>query len=157
MINHRNSIFSILVLCVSSFVTSCDSTTAQHSQDEFKNLFGPCDFERITADPIHYVAPWFHPAAAAVGAPSLERVEIKKSVAHKCGPPKADKHCIEDDFLFEPAAFDIVDAELVEHLRDHDLVVQREVDAVGLRAVPQRGVEEIEPFSRHDPTFGHQR
>ena len=39
MINHRNSIFSILVLCVSSFVTSCDSTTAQHSQDEFKNLF----------------------------------------------------------------------------------------------------------------------
>ncbi len=39
MINHRNSIFSILVLCVSSFVTSCDSTTAQHRQDEFKNLF----------------------------------------------------------------------------------------------------------------------
>jgi hypothetical protein len=39
MIKHRNSIFSILVLCVSSLVTSCDSTTAQHSQDEFKNLF----------------------------------------------------------------------------------------------------------------------
>jgi len=40
MSKHRNSIFSILVLCVSSSVTSCDSTTtAQHSQDEFKNMF----------------------------------------------------------------------------------------------------------------------
>ena len=47
------------------------------------------------------------------------------------------------------AALDIVDAELVEHLRDQLLVVQREIDAVGLRAVAQRGVEQIEAFAAH--------
>ena len=44
------------------------------------------------------------------------------------------------------AALDIVDAELVEHARDRDLVGEREIDAVGLRAVAQRGVEQIEAF-----------
>ena len=39
------------------------------------------------------------------------------------------------------AALDIVDAEFVEHAGDELLVVQREIDAVGLRAVAQRGVE----------------
>ena len=48
------------------------------------------------------------------------------------------------------AALDIVDAEIVEHARDGDLVGEREVDAVGLRAVAQRGVEEIEAFTGHD-------
>ena len=52
------------------------------------------------------------------------------------------------------AALDIVDAELVEQLRDRELVVQREVDAVDLRAVAQRGVEQIEAFAGHAP---HQR
>ena len=37
-------------------------------------------------------------------------------------------------------------------LRDRELVVEREVDAVGLRAVAQRGVEEIEAFAGHDGT-----
>ena len=41
------------------------------------------------------------------------------------------------------AAFDIVDAELVEHARDGELVGQREIDAIGLRAVAQRRVEQI--------------
>ena len=45
------------------------------------------------------------------------------------------------------AALDIVDAEIVEHVRDRELVVEREIDAVGLRAVAQRGVEEIEAFA----------
>src|ERR1051325_4106101 len=44
------------------------------------------------------------------------------------------------------AAFDVVDAELVEQLGDRELVVQREIDAVHLRAVAQRGVEKIEAF-----------
>ena len=48
------------------------------------------------------------------------------------------------------AALDIVDAELVEHARDGELVGEREVDAVGLRAVAQRGVEQIETFAGHD-------
>ena len=52
------------------------------------------------------------------------------------------------------AALDIVDAELVEHADDGELVGQREIDAVGLRAVAQRGVEQIEPLA-HDSH--HQR
>ena len=47
------------------------------------------------------------------------------------------------------AALDIVDAEFVQHLRDDLLVVQREIDAVGLRAVAQRGVEQIKAFAAH--------
>ena len=50
------------------------------------------------------------------------------------------------------AALDIVDAELVEHAGDGDLVLEREVDAVGLRAVAQRRVEEIEALAGHDAT-----
>ena len=45
------------------------------------------------------------------------------------------------------AAFDIVDAEFVEHAGDRKLVGQREVDAIGLRAVAQRSVEQIEAFA----------
>ena len=52
------------------------------------------------------------------------------------------------------AALDIVDAEFVQHLRDHLLVMQREIDAVGLRAVAQRGVEQIEAFAAHGGTPG---
>jgi hypothetical protein len=45
-----------------------------------------------------------------------------------------------------PAAFDIVDAELVEHQGDRHLVGRREVDALGLRAVAQGGIVEMEPL-----------
>ena len=47
------------------------------------------------------------------------------------------------------AGLDIVDAELVEHAGDGELVGEREVDAVRLRAVAQRGVEQIKPLARH--------
>ncbi len=47
------------------------------------------------------------------------------------------------------AALDIVDAEPVEHRSDAALVVEREVDAGGQRAVAHRRVEQIEAF------FGH--
>ena len=47
------------------------------------------------------------------------------------------------------AALDIVDAELVEELRDGDLVLEREVDAARLRAVAQGRVEEIETLFTH--------
>ncbi|MGY3410755.1 hypothetical protein ACVWZV_006868 [Bradyrhizobium sp. GM5.1] len=47
------------------------------------------------------------------------------------------------------AALDIVDAEFIEHLGDDLLVGQREIDAVGLRAVAQRGVEQIEALLAH--------
>ena len=52
------------------------------------------------------------------------------------------------------AALDIVDAEFVEHAGDDLLVMQREIDAVGLRAVAQRGVEQIEAFAAHDGAPG---
>jgi len=47
------------------------------------------------------------------------------------------------------AAFDIVDAKPVEHAGNRQLVGQREIDAIGLRAVAQRGVEQIEAFLSH--------
>ena len=49
------------------------------------------------------------------------------------------------------AALDIVDAQPVEHRGDVALVVEREVDAGGQRAVAHRRVEQIEAF------FGHER
>ena len=48
------------------------------------------------------------------------------------------------------AAFDIVDAELVEQLGDGLLVLKREIDARRLLAVAERGVEEV------DAGFGHE-
>ena len=53
------------------------------------------------------------------------------------------------------AALDIVDAKIVQHFGDRQLVAKREIDAVGLRAVAQRGVEEIEAFGRHGVTRGN--
>ncbi len=47
------------------------------------------------------------------------------------------------------AALDIIDADLVEHAHDHELVVEREVDARRLLAVAQGRVEEIEPLAGH--------
>src|SRR5690606_29998943 len=50
------------------------------------------------------------------------------------------------------AALDIIQAQVVEHAGDGELVGQREIDAIGLRAVPQRGVEQIDAFLAHaDP------
>ena len=51
-------------------------------------------------------------------------------------------------------ALDVIDAEFVQHAGDQLLVMQREIDAVGLRAVAQRGVEQIEAFAAHEGTPG---
>ena len=48
------------------------------------------------------------------------------------------------------AAFDIVDAELVEQSGDGDLVLDRKVDAWRLLAITQCGVEEKEALAAHD-------
>ena len=53
------------------------------------------------------------------------------------------------------AGLDVVDAEAVEQRDDGELVLQREIDAVGLRAVAQRGVEQIEAFAAHRITRGN--
>src|SRR6476660_9454557 len=47
---------------------------------------------------------------------------------------------------------DIVDAEHVELLGDQPFVLEREVDALGLRAVPERGVIEIKALATHRAT-----
>ena len=47
------------------------------------------------------------------------------------------------------AAFDIIDAEVVKHAGDCQLVGQREIDAIGLRTVAQRGVKQIQAFAGH--------
>src|SRR5215831_12036184 len=43
-----------------------------------------------------------------------------------------------------PAAFDVVDAEGVERLRERELVGQTQVDALTLGAVPQSGVVNLD-------------
>ena len=48
-----------------------------------------------------------------------------------------------------PAAFDVIDAQRVERERDLALVLDGEIHALRLRAVAQRGVEEIEALARH--------
>src|SRR6185312_8093820 len=48
-----------------------------------------------------------------------------------------------------PAALDIVDAGAVERLRDRLLVLHAEIDALRLRAVAQRRVEEIDALAGH--------
>ena len=50
------------------------------------------------------------------------------------------------------AALDIVDADIIEHGENGELVIEREVDAVCLRAVAQGGVEQVEAFSGHGET-----
>ena len=47
------------------------------------------------------------------------------------------------------AALHIIDAEIIEHPRDLALVLKGEIDARGLRAIAQGGVEEIEAFAHH--------
>ena len=53
------------------------------------------------------------------------------------------------------AGFDVIDAKIVEHVSDRKLVGQREIDAVGLRAVTQRGVEQIKTLAGHN--WSHHR
>ena len=48
------------------------------------------------------------------------------------------------------AALDVIDAEIGQHAGDRQLVGQREVDAVGLRAIAQRGIEQVEALACHD-------
>ena len=50
------------------------------------------------------------------------------------------------------AGLDIVEPEPVELLGDQGLVLEREVDALGLRAVAERGVVKIEAFAAHRAT-----
>ena len=47
------------------------------------------------------------------------------------------------------AAFDVIDADLIEHLRDGELVVEREIDAIGLRPVAQRRIEQVKALAGH--------
>ncbi len=51
------------------------------------------------------------------------------------------------------AALDVVEAEAVQRQRDLALVLDREVDTLRLRAVAQRGVEQIEALP--DPVLAH--
>ena len=57
-----------------------------------------------------------------------------------------------------PAGFDVVDAEPVELLGDPQLVVDRERDALELRAVAQRRVVDLDPRREgaHSSTCSHQ-
>lgn len=45
-----DNFFSILILCFSIFIISCDSTTAQHSQDGFKDMFNGKSLEGWKGD-----------------------------------------------------------------------------------------------------------
>jgi len=49
-----------------------------------------------------------------------------------------------------PAAFDIVEAKRIQRLRDLYFVLSRELDALGLLPIAERGVEEGERFAGHE-------
>jgi hypothetical protein len=48
------------------------------------------------------------------------------------------------------AALDVVEAQFVQRLDDQPLVLEREIDAGGLRAVAQGGVEQVKPLAGHE-------
>ena len=56
-----------------------------------------------------------------------------------------------------PSALDVVDAELVELLRDEQLVVDRKRDRFALGAVAQRGVEGVDAHEVSRPEPGPSR
>ena len=47
------------------------------------------------------------------------------------------------------STLDIVNAKLVEHSGDSQLVGKREIDAIGLCAIAQGGVKKIKTFAGH--------
>ena len=111
----------------------------------------------------HVVIPGFRHEADGVGLGLEQRRETGIVRGRAAGPPRHAERGeggLEAALLGEQlcvgqvrariAALDIVDAEIVQHPGDGELVVEGEIDAVGLRAVAQRGVEEIEAFAGHD-------
>src|SRR5476649_790913 len=54
------------------------------------------------------------------------------------------------------AALDVIDAEIVQEPHDAELIGEREVDAVHLRTVAQRRVEEIKSLFHHATFFTFQ-
>ena len=59
---------------------------------------------------------------------------------------------LEEVFVFGigagPAAFNVVDAQLVEFLANEDFVLDRERDGFALRAVPESGIESLNAHSK---------
>ena len=111
----------------------------------------------------HVIVPGFGDKADGVGLRIEQRDEAGIVRGRAAGPPRhaesgergAHRPLFGEEFGVDRigagiAAFDIVDAELVEHARDRELVGEREIDAVGLRAVAQRGIEQIKALARHD-------
>ena len=102
----------------------------------------------------HVIVPGFGDEADGVGFGRQHRGKPRIVGGRTARPPR---HAERGDFrarrpLFSKearigrigagiAGLDIIDAELVEHARDRKLVGKREIDAVGLRAVAQRGIE----------------
>jgi hypothetical protein len=116
---------------------------------------------RLERDP-HVVIPGFRHEADGVGFGLEQRRESGIVRGRAAGPAR---HAEGGEGRAQPAllgeqlrvgrvrariaGLDIVDAELVQHARDGELVVEREIDTVGLRAVAQGGVEEVKAFATH--------
>ena len=110
----------------------------------------------------HVVVPGFGDETDRVGLGGEERGKARIVRRRTAGPARhaeCGDFCLERPPLGEQtrvdrigagiAGLDIVDAELVEHAGDGELVGERKIDAVRLRAVAQRGVEQIKAFARH--------
>ena len=114
----------------------------------------------------HVIVPGFGDEADGVGFGGKERGEARIVRRRAARPPR---HAERGDLRARRPAFgeklgvdrigariaglDIIDAELVEHAGDRELVGEREIDAVRLRAVAQRGVEQIKPLAGHKLRF----
>src|SRR6185312_4190446 len=68
--------------------------------------------------------------------------------------PRLGEEGVVDDIGPGVAALDVVDADLFEQAGYADLVLERELDAGGLRAVSQRGVEQVEAVLAHWAVLG---
>ena len=118
-------------------------------------------FGGLQRDP-HVIVPGFGDEADGVGLRVEQRDEAgivgrraARPPRHAEGgelcphrPPLGEKAGI-DRIGAGIAGLDIVDAQLVEQSCDCEFIREREIDAVGLRAVAQRGVEQIKAFAWH--------
>ena len=129
-----------------------------HAVADRGEVFLRAGFERHT----HVVIPGFRHKADGIGFGFEQRREpriVRRRAAGTARHAERGEACFEPARLGEElrvgricagiAAFDVIDAELVQHAGYSEFIVERKIDAVRLRAVAQRGVEEIQAFPGH--------
>ena len=66
------------------------------------------------------------------------------------GPRRCREKRVVGGVRARPPAFDVINADIIKRVGDRHFVSLREVDAAGLSAVAERGVEKPDSVVRHD-------